>query len=122
MSFNADAYREAVAPWTFTAGGRTWQARPVSAPAVQRFHTALRAAAGDAGRQERALRTLLRQAFPWRFSYRWRGDPVDRLLRLPPDDRQAALADFFGFLEGKARRALPPTSGTASSPNSPIAA
>jgi len=125
MSFNADSYRQAVRPWVLTVGGKAWEARPVSAPAVLAFHAALRAATTPPA-QERALRALLRRAFPWRFSYRWRGDPVDALVGLSPAERAEALTDFFGYLEGKARRPLPPVpttpSGTALSPSSPTAA
>lgn len=124
MSFNADQYREAVRPWVFTVGGRSWEARPVSAEAVLAFHAVIRDRPGDARACERALLTLLRMAFPWRPSFWWRGDPALLLAGLSPAERGEALQDFFGYLEGKTRRPLPPpdqttSSGPASPPSSP---
>lgn len=115
MVFNVDAFRDAHRPWSFTAGGRTHEARPISAPAVIAFHTAFNAASDEAGRL-RALRKLLRLAFPWRLSFRWRGDPVDEVLNLEPAARRAALNDFFASLEGRSGPSAPPTTlGTPSS-------
>ncbi len=136
MSFNVDAFREAHRPWTFTVGGHSWVARPVSAPAVAAFHAAFRAVQDDeetarakaagpaewirvfthAERRRTAIITrLLRLAFPWRLSYRWRPshDPVATLLSLEPKARNAAFASFFTCLEGSANPTpLPMTPGT----------
>lgn len=122
MSFDADAFAAALRPWTFTAHGRAHAARPVSAPAVLAFHAEFNAAADEAARA-RALRRVLRLAFPWRLSYRWRGDPVEHLLALPPAARNAALTSFFLFLShGPAPEgSVPATPGTPSSAPSPTA-
>jgi len=111
--FNADDFRAAHRPWEFVVDGRRFVAQPVSTPAVLAFHAAVR------GRSpERALRALLRRAFPWRPSYWWFGDPVQLLLRLEPAAQREALADFFGHLEGKPTSPLPTkipqTPGTSS--------
>lgn len=108
-AFDADAYRKAREPFTFTCSGRTWVARPVSAEVVAACEPDL--ARGDAATQRRATERLLRAAFPWRLSYWWRGDPVARILHLDVSARNAALTAFFRFLGGRA--APPPaTHGT----------
>ncbi|MEA3245259.1 MAG: hypothetical protein U9Q74_03785 [Gemmatimonadota bacterium] len=115
MAFDLDAFRDAHRPWRYTAGGRTHIARPVSTPAVLAFHAEFNAAADEAGRL-RALRRVLRLAFPRRISYRWRGDPVAHILGLEPAARKAAITDFFASLEGKSGPSAPPTTpGTPSS-------
>lgn len=53
-------------------------------------------------RRRRALWWMLRLAFPWRFSYTLRGDPVKIILdQLEPPARQEALRDFFVCLRGE---------------------
>jgi hypothetical protein len=63
------------------------------------------------------LRSLLREAFPWRFSFEWRGDPVDEIMRAPPPEREAILESFFASLGMKVRPPRSPTSSRASSSN-----
>jgi hypothetical protein len=105
--FDLDAYREAHQPFSFAAGGRRYYARHVSAGQMSAYFRA--AETGDIAVIEKALRALLRTAFPWRPSFIWRGDPVDLILRrLPPDERRAVMTDFFGFLGVIAKAATPP--------------
>lgn len=119
MAFSADLFRAAHRPWQLTTGGRTFVARHVSAPAVVAFHTRFAEARSETGRM-RALRRLLRLAFPWRFSYLVRGDPVRILARMEPAAQRAALADFFVALEGKSPSStLPTIPGKPSSTRSP---
>jgi hypothetical protein len=135
--FNADDYRAALRPWTFTVGGLTWEARPVSAPAVVSFHARF-AAIADAERdallgspdeanaiharaeieRRKVLRALLRLAFPMKLPYRWRGDPVDKILALDPPTRNATLADFFAWAAERAGLTLPPRTPTTPGPPS----
>lgn len=108
MSFNLDAYRETHRPWTFTANGRTWVARPVS---VEQVLTAQAQSVGASEVQAgRVLRGLLRLAFPRTISMRWRGDPVDLILQTTPREREAILQDFFTSLQPKAPATRPTTS------------
>lgn len=107
--FDADAYRAAREPFTLAVAGRTYAARPVSAELVVRLERDLGASDGRVAR--RALRRLLRAAFPWRVAWLWLGDPVDRALQLDLDARRELLTRFFRFLGG--RSAVPPaTPGT----------
>lgn len=101
MAFNADDFLAAHRPWSFTIGGRTFGARHVSAPSVQRFEQLRAAAKDNVRRQQFALWWLLRRAFPWRLSYLIRGDPVKIMLRLPPAAQAEALRDFFACLRGE---------------------
>jgi hypothetical protein len=116
MAFDINAFREAHTPWSFTIGGRRFDARHVSAPTVQSFQRKLTAAGLDGRNVFAAYRWLLRHAFPWRFSYLLRGDPVKIVLALEPQARDAALSDFFECLLGTTRAGLqkPKTSGTRS--------
>jgi len=114
--FDVDAFRAAHQPWSFTVGGRTFGARHVSAVAVQRYEQMRVVAGKDAKRQQRALRWLLRRAFPWRLSYRLRGDPVTLILGLEPAAQRAALIDFFACLSG---RTAPPLTMTKATPTNP---
>lgn len=98
MAFDLDAFREAHRPWRLTAGGRTWIARHVSARQFERYQQRVRDAQGDQRRILLAVRIILRQAFPWRFSYWIHGDPVTVLFGLEPRALNAALADFFRHL------------------------
>ena len=123
MAFDLRAFREAHRPWAFTtADGRTFEALHVSAPVVQRYEDRVSAAKGDQRQMLAAIRWLLRHAFPWRFSYLLRGDPVKLVLALEPAARNEALADFFACLRGKLPN-LPQrqkTNGTRSSAPIPI--
>lgn len=98
--FDADAWVAAHAPWTVTLEGTTYTAEPVSYPVLLGFQEALHRAERqrDGPGSLAATRRLWRAAFPWRPSMAWRGDPVARLLRLPPKAHEAALIDFFVFL------------------------
>lgn len=106
MAFDVTQYRAAHRPFALTVGEgrsrRIFTARHVSAPQVFRFQEmhAAAVAAGNRRRQEAAIRWVLRVAFPWRFSYLYRGDPVRLLLAFEPGARREALADFFGVLRG----------------------
>lgn len=100
MAYDVDAFRAAHRPWSFTVGGRTYQARHVSAPQVFRYQDLIAAAGEDRRRHDAALRWLLRRAFPWRFSYLLYGDPVRIISALETAARQEALSDFFVALRG----------------------
>lgn len=93
MAFSLDAWRAGQQPWTLEVGGRVYAAAPLSAPQVAAFLGELEGASPAAA--ERALRALLRAAFPRRVSFLWRGDPVRWLMALPLPGRQAVLRDFF---------------------------
>lgn len=115
MAFDLDAFRAAHRPWSFSIDGRTFGARHVSAPRIVQYMGKVAAAAGKERGLRRALRWVLRLAFPWRFSYLVRGDPVDLIFGLEIAARNAALADFFACLEGKTKTSLPSkTNGTRS--------
>ena len=104
MDFDLAAWHEAHRPWRFfRQDGRAWEARHVSARQVAAYERQ-RAIATTDGEHLRALRWILRRAFPWRFSYLLRGDPVRELLALPVDARREALEGFFAFLWGAAPR------------------
>jgi hypothetical protein len=121
--FSASDYQAAKEPWQVELGqgrGRRWYtARLVSQDQVFQYFARLQEAnrrgdelerkGGDEHAQataalvrvtlvKRALRLLLRAAFPWRPWMLWRGDPVRRLLALDADTLEKALDDFFGFL------------------------
>lgn len=102
--FDVDAWLEAQEPWTVKLGRRTYRAEPVSVLAVLRFYRAVEegktGADADAA-YVRAVEALLREAFPYRWRWIWRGDPVRRILGLDPAVQQAVLRDFF---EWAARR------------------
>lgn len=109
MGFDQDAWDAEHAPWSWRTRGRVYVARPVSVPAVQRYAQEV---VGDFAQQERALRRLLRLAFPWRLSFWWRGDPVRQILSLEPANRQAVVRDFFDRLRGQGNGNAPATNGT----------
>lgn len=96
MAFSVETWRAAQRPWTCTVRGRTYTARPLSAPRVAAFLGEMEGAGHARG--EQLLRALLREAFPKRLSMRWRGDPVEYLMQLPVAGRRAMLADFFDSL------------------------
>lgn len=112
MSFSATSWHAARRTWQLEIGGRAWVARPVSLPAVIAYQRELVGA--TPAQAWKLTAALLRQAFPWRLSYRWRGDPVaafNALARDYPDAARQAMVDFFPYLTG-APPELPVTSGT----------
>lgn len=114
MSFSFSSWQAARRPWELEIDGRKWVARPVSSERVLRYQMELIGASVDAG--WKATLALLRDAFPWRPSYVWRGDPVKhfaRIIRDAPEAATAALQDFFPLLRGAAPSA-PQTNGTSS--------
>lgn len=115
MPFSADAWRAGREAWTYTEGGRTWEARPVSALAVADTLTGL----DRCTHTEQAARweKLFRLAFPWSPLYLAfpQYDPVRRIMRLEPGAYQAVIVDFLLSLGlGELPSALA-TSGTSSS-------
>lgn len=112
MGFDADAYRRARVPWTLTLDGTTYTATWVSVEVMRRFHESREAVKDSEEGLRAAVRALLREAFPRRVHYRWRGDPVDKLLALETPVLVAALTDFFAWWG--ARSQLPGTNGTGS--------
>lgn len=101
--------------WELEIGGRSWRARPVSAHRVMLYQAQL-LGAGEAQGWALVLE-LLRDAFPWRPSYMWRGDPVKhfaRLIRDTPEAASEALRDFFPLLAGVPTTPAPATHGTNS--------
>lgn len=114
MSFSFSSWQAARRPWELEIDGRRWVARPVSAERVLRYQVALMGASVEAGWQ--ATLALLRDAFPWRPSYVWRGDPVKhfaRIIREAPEAATSALQDFFPLLGG-APPSAPRTNGISS--------
>lgn len=91
--FDADIWLATQAPWTFSAAGRTWAARPIGMDHVTTLTPRLQQANG--AQQLRLIRGLLRRAFPWRFSMRWRGDPVSLIMGQPGPALQHTLVDFL---------------------------
>lgn len=67
---------------------RTWVAKPISTPQM----LALQAARQDPIAYLLALTPVLRAVLPWRWWYRWVGDPVALILRLPPELMTRVLA------------------------------
>lgn len=120
MSFSADAWRAGREPWTYTEGGRTWTARPVSALAVADTLTGLDRC--TPAEQAARWRALFRLAFPWSSLYLAlpQYDPVRRIMALEPGAYQAVIASFLLSLGlGPTPSALA-TSGTSSPmPTSP---
>jgi hypothetical protein len=121
VAFDVDKFRESHRPWEFHIGAQTFTARHVSTPAVLAFHADFNGAGNERDRL-RALRRLLRQAFPWRPSYLGRGDPVRMLLYLEPAARSEALDSFFESLKARPSTAPQKTmSGARSSTLNPTA-
>jgi hypothetical protein len=115
MSWSFSSWQAARRPWELEIDGRRWVARPVSAERVMAYQGALIGASVEQGWAETLK--LLRDAFPWRPSYVWRGDPVKafaEVIRVAPDAATEALQSFFPLLRG-ATAALS-TSGTPSQP------
>lgn len=105
MSFSLTSWHAARRTWQLEIDGRSWTARPVSLPVVIAYQQKLLGASPTEGWDLTA--DLLRHAFPWRLSYRWRGDPVKRfrtMARDYPDAARQAMVDFFPYLTG-----VPPT-------------
>lgn len=115
--FDAEAWRAAREPWTYSDQGRTWTARPVSAEAVLAAQLELQAA--SAHRARRIMRRLFRLAFPYRLSMRWRGDPVALIEALPLPGWEAVLRSFFEYATGRPMPDLPraPSLPTSSAPS-----
>ncbi len=112
MSFSTTSWHAARRTWTLEIDGRAWTARPVSLPAVIAYYHELSTVTPDKGWDVTAK--LLRLAFPWRLSFRWRGDPVKvfrQLARDYPDAARQAMVDFFPYLTGVTKSA-PVTNGT----------
>lgn len=106
-----DAWRDANPGWSLTLDGYTYRARPVSARAVG----ALVAALGGATATESfgLYERLFRLAFPWVPSYLWRGDPVSKIMALPPRAFREVRDDFFVHLGAGGKQTAPATSTTA---------
>lgn len=100
MTFDVDKYRAAHPPWSFTIGGKTFDAQYVSAVDCTRFERKLAAGQGDSPRQLRACWWILRRAFPWRVDYWVRGDPVRIIFALRPKGRAEALVNFYACAYG----------------------
>jgi len=112
MPFDADAWRAAREPWSYTEGGRHWVARPVSALALADALQGLQDL--SAAEQADRWRRVFRLAFPWRISYWWLGDPVTRIMALEPGAYQATIADFVVHLGAPLPSNALATSGTSS--------
>lgn len=113
MGFDLDQYRQAHAGWALTTRGQTYHARPVSAEQVIVYQGEVLGASPRIA--QRALRKLLRIAFPWRPSFVWRGDPVKIVMGARPHEHRAMVADFFASLAGSPTLPTPsPTHGTPS--------
>ena len=110
MGLDLDAWRRANPTWSLTLDGYTYRARPVSARAVADLMPALTAAGPVA--QLKLLERLFRLAFPWVPSYVWRGDPVAKIMALPPAALREVRDDFFGHLGGGGTTHAPETSTT----------
>ena len=124
MSFNADEFAKAHAPWTLTLRGETFTAVDPSADEVIRFRAEMVAAGDDLPAQRGVLRRFIRRRFPWKASYLWRGDPVGRFLGLPLAAQEAALMTLFRLLEMRRPAHLPSqghgnTSGNRTATSSP---
>lgn len=110
--FSASDYQRAQEPWQIELDGTAFTARLVSQQAVfaywARVEDAQRTLTGAKNQEVasavlmrvivRALRRLLREAFPWRPSMLVHGDPVRRIFRLDPATFWEAIRDFFESL------------------------
>lgn len=107
-TIDLDALRATHEPWSFTTGGRRYVARPVSIEQVIAHEAACIGAGPAAVLNER--RALLRIAFPWRLSYRWRGDPVALICDAEPAVYREMWESFSASLHAwSPRRATPGT-------------
>jgi hypothetical protein len=113
VAFDLDALREANELWSFTTRGHTYRALPVSPEQVMEYQHRLAKSANNPAAITRVHRWFFRQAFPWRPSMIWLGDPVDLILATRPSERQELFKSFFVSL---AAMELPndasPTNGT----------
>lgn len=98
--------------WSVTLDGYRYVARPVSARKVAEWLPRYLKANGSA--QLDLMRELFRIAFPWRMSYVWRGDPVERLMALPLPVFLEVRNDFFVLLGVRKASSAPATSTTSS--------
>lgn len=115
MSWSLSSWQAARKPFELELYGRWYRARPVSAERVLAYQAALRGASEAQGWAETLK--LLRDAFPWRPSYWWRGDPVKLFARVIKDSPAAAaeaLRAFFPLLQGAP--SVPLTNGTSLPP------
>ena len=106
-----DAWRAAnSSTWSVKLDGFEYKARPVSAKAVAELIPAL----GNATpvQQLKLLSALFRLAFPWVPAYVWRGDPVKKIMALPPAEFREVRDDFFGHLGASGKQPAPATSTT----------
>ena len=111
MSVDVDQWRRAHPAWSVTLDGFEFRARPVSARAVASVAELFTKSSAD---QLGAMEQLLRLAFPWRFSYVWRGNPVAKIMALEPSAYREVVTDFFGHLGLKS--ATSPSTGGTNSP------
>jgi hypothetical protein len=95
MAFDLDAANEL---WAFRTRGHTYYARPVSPEQVMEYSHRLAKVANDPPALTRVHRWFFRQAFPWRPSFLWLGDPVDVILATRPAERDVLLKSFFASL------------------------
>lgn len=112
-ALDLDALRAAHEPWTFSTGGRTYTARPVSVEQVI-AHEAECVGASPAAVM-RARRRLLRLAFPWRPSFLWRGDPVRAICSASPALHRVVMDSFFVALQSSFPRSATPATPPSSS-------
>jgi hypothetical protein len=103
-------------PFRVRLAGIVHQAVPVSAEAVVRYRRAIAAAATDADR-ERALHRFWSLAFPLSWAILWTGNPVRKILALPPAERNRLLSDFLLSLVAARRRGT--TTAPTTAPNIP---
>lgn len=95
--FSSKAWLDAHQPWTYTTTRRrTYAARPISTPRLIAYFGAMEGASIQ--RQQIETRALLREAFPMRLSFAWRGDPVDEIIEAPPEQQGEILRSFFASL------------------------
>jgi hypothetical protein len=95
VSFNADAFAQAHAPWVFTADGEEFVARDPSVDEFIRFRGMMTEAGADVDKQRTALKWLLYVMFPPKLRYIWTGHPAIKFLTLPQAAQEAALTAFF---------------------------
>jgi hypothetical protein len=96
--------------WSFEdTDGRVYVAKSVSRPALIDWLIAVGEAGTDAKKHEKALHDLLRVAFPAKWSYVWRTDPVLRLLHLGIEERERVLESFFAVALPTEIRSMGPT-------------
>lgn len=113
-TIDLDALRATYEPWSFTTGGRRYVARPVSIEQVIAHEAACVGESSVRILEER--RKLLRLAFPWRLSYRWRGDPVALICGAEPAVYREIWESFSASLHALSpKRATPGTTPSTDS-------